>query len=396
MWKSLKDLDVSQKTVLVRVDFNVPLDDQGHVTNVKRIRETLPTLRYLHEQGARTLLLTHLGRPNGEVVSDLTTDRLVKPLSELFAQEGIEATVDSVAALSGEEVQARVTELPEGGFLLLENTRFDVREKKNDPSLAQEWAQLADVYVNDGFAVSHRDHASVTGIAKLLPSAAGFSFETEVKTLTEAILSPRRPLHVVMGGVKMETRIPMIENFLENVGAEMILLGGAMANTFFVAQGHAVGISLYEQEYVSIASTLLERHADRLVLPVDVVVADAIESDQTEVVSVDAIPSSKMVLDIGPRTLQAFAGVLSGAGTIIWNGPMGVFERDPFLAGTKGVAEVLAGASADTIIGGGDTAAAVERVTLTDKMTFVSTGGGASLALFEGKSLPGIEALDEV
>ncbi|MCA9387743.1 MAG: phosphoglycerate kinase [Candidatus Andersenbacteria bacterium] len=396
MWKSLKDLDVSQKTVLVRVDFNVPLDDQGRVTNVKRIRETLPTLRYLHEQGARTLLLTHLGRPNGEVVSDLTTDRLVKPLSELFAQEGIEATVDSVGALSGEEVQARITQLPEGGFLLLENTRFDVREKKNDPSLAQEWAQLADVYVNDGFAVSHRDHASVTGIAKLLPSAAGFSFETEVKTLAAAITSPRRPLHVVMGGVKMETRIPMIENFLENVGAEMILLGGAMANTFFVAQGHAVGMSLYEQEYVSIASTLLERCADRLVLPVDVVVADAIESDQTEVVSVDAIPSSKMVLDIGPQTLQTFAGVLSGAGTIIWNGPMGVFERDPFLAGTKGVAEVLASASADTIIGGGDTAAAVERVTLTDKMTFVSTGGGASLALFEGKPLPGIEALDEV
>lgn len=399
MKQSLRDLDVKGKRVLVRVDYNVPLSEDGTIENDKRIRETLDTIQDLRKRGARVILLTHLGRPEGKVVEELSTRSVVRHLGKLLGDESVIVHVPYIVGARAEEATRSPgpNNSSEGHVLVMENLRFDPREKQNDPAFAKELAALGDLYVNEAFAVSHRAHASIVGIPQHLPSAMGLGFENEVQHLTAAIESPERPLHVMFGGVKVETRLPMIDNFLTHVGAEKLYLGGAMANTFLVAQGYNAGASVYEESLVQKAKELMEEYRDQLVFPVDVVVASERADDvDTQTVFLDAIPDGTMVLDIGPSTVKYFAETFADAKTIIWNGPMGAFEYKPFIAGTEGIAKALANLSATTIIGGGDTGAVLEQLGYANKMTFVSTGGGAALTFFEGNSLPGIEALQDV
>ena len=387
--KTIRDVDVKDKRVLVRVDFNVPLAE-GSVTDDTRIRAALPTIQYLLDRDATVLLCSHLGRPKGVVVDDLKMDPVGRRLSELLGMP-----VKKLDDCVGPEVQAAVEAAKPGDVLLLENTRFHPEEKENDPAFAAQMAALADLYVNDAFGSAHRAHASTEGVAHHLPAVAGFLMERELEFLGGALAAPQRPFVAILGGAKISDKIGVIENLLGQV--EVLLVGGGMANTFLKADGYDVAESLVEDGSLDIARTLMERAGDKLVLPVDVTVADRFDAEAfSQVVSVAQVPPKWRILDIGPRTLELFQEELVGAHTVVWNGPMGVFEFPKFAQGTEALARMLAALpDATTIIGGGDSAAAVQQAGLADKMSHISTGGGASLEFLEGKPLPGVAALQD-
>ncbi|WP_066633381.1 phosphoglycerate kinase [Desulfolucanica intricata] len=390
--KSVQDIDVNGKRVFVRVDFNVPLNDQGEVTDDTRIRAALPTIQYLIDHRAKVILASHLGRPKGNVVEKYRLTPVALRLSELLGKEVIK-TDDCI----GEEVKAAVDKMQEGDVLLLENVRFYPGEEKNEAGFAKSLAELAEVYVNDAFGTAHRAHASTRGIADFLPAAAGFLMEKEIRMLGSALEDPKRPFVAIIGGAKVSDKISVIDNLLEKV--DKLLIGGGMANTFFKAQGYNVGKSLLEADKVELAKELINKARARgveFLLPVDVVTALAASPDaEPRVVAVDSIPEEYMALDIGPETVKKFGEALKGSGTVVWNGPMGVFEMEPFAKGTEAVARAMADSGAITIVGGGDSAAAVEKTGLADKMTHISTGGGASLEFLEGKELPGVVVLQD-
>ncbi|GAB4557968.1 MAG: phosphoglycerate kinase [Anaerolineae bacterium] len=387
--KTVRDIDVKGKRVLVRVDFNVPLSD-GHVTDDTRIRAALPTIQYLIDQGAKVILMSHLGRPKGAPDPKYSLKPAAERLGELLGKP-----VKMAPACVGPEVEAMMAELQPGDVLVLENTRFYPGETKNDPELAQQMARLGDIYVNDAFGSAHRAHASTEGVAHYLPAVAGFLMEKELNFLGKALESPERPFIAILGGAKISDKIGVIQNLLGKVDA--LLIGGGMANTFLAAQGYDMAESLVEAESLDTAKELLAQGADKLHLPVDLVVADAFDANaQSKVVPVDEVPAGWRALDIGPATVAHFSNRLAGAKTVVWNGPMGVFEFPAFAKGTFAIAEVLASLEgATTIIGGGDSVAAVQQSGLADKITHISTGGGASLEFLEGKVLPGVAALQD-
>ncbi|RDW17078.1 phosphoglycerate kinase [Oceanobacillus chungangensis] len=389
--KTLQDLDVKGKKVFCRVDFNVPMKD-GEVTDDTRIRAALPTINYLTEQGAIVILASHLGRPKGQVVEELRLDPVAKKLSELVGKD-----VTKTDAVYGEEVEKAVAELNEGDILLLENVRFEAGEEKNDPALAEALAKLADVYVNDAFGAAHRAHASTAGIAEKLPSAAGLLMQKELDVLGKALENPERPFTAIIGGAKVKDKINVIDNFLDKV--DNLIIGGGLAYTFIKAQGHEIGKSLLEEDKMDLANEFIEKAKAKgvnFVLPVDVIVADDFsETANTKAVAIDQIPAEWEALDIGPKTREIYSQIVAESKLIIWNGPMGVFELDVFANGTKAVANALAETAGYSVIGGGDSAAAVEKFGLAEKMDHVSTGGGASLEFMEGKVLPGVAALDD-
>lgn len=384
------------KRVLVRVDYNVPLDESGHITDDTRITSTLPTLDALLQQGAKVILMAHFGRPKGKPEPSMSLEPVARRLEELL--EG--RTVRFVRDTAGFEARTAVGMLYEGDVLLLENTRFLPGEEKNDPALAEEMAALGDVYVNDAFGAAHRAHASTAGVATVMraqgkPAVAGLLMDRELEYLGRALAEPRRPFVAILGGSKISGKIDVIRSLLPKV--DHLLIGGAMANTFFKAMGLGTGTSLVEDDRLEMARELLSAAGGKLVLPTDAVVAETMEAGQvTETVGREQIPADRMVLDVGPETVAAYRRILADAGTVLWNGPMGVFEVPEFAAGTKGVAEAVAEATdrgATTIIGGGDSAAAVGELGLEHRMSHVSTGGGASLEFLEGKELPGVAAL---
>ena len=375
--RTLDGLDVDGKRVLVRVDFNVPLDDDRTITDDARVRAALPTLKELRQRGARLVLAAHLGRPKGR--------------DEAFS---LKPAADRLAELLGEDVvlAPSLDEVPDAEIVMLENVRFEPGETKNDPELAKRYAALADAYVNDAFGAAHRAHASTEAVAHLLPSAAGRLLEREVATLQGILAAPQRPLVAVVGGAKVTDKIGVLEAFLQT--ADRILVGGAMCFPFFKAQGHDVGASLCEEEGLAPARKVLSSGGEKLRLPVDLVAGREFSAD-TETQPLDGVdvPEGWMGLDIGPRTAAGYAEVIRDAATVFWNGPMGAFELEPFAAGTRIVAEAVAECDGVTVVGGGDSAAALAQFGLDDEVTHLSTGGGASLELIEGKSLPGVEAL---
>lgn len=389
--KTIDELDAAGKRVLVRVDFNVPVKD-GAVTDDTRIRAALPTIEKLAADGGRVILVSHLGRPAGEGFEDAFTLRpAAQRLSELLGKPVVFAT-DTV----GPDAQAKAASLRDGDVLVVENLRFDKREKKNDPAFCEELAALGERYVNDAFGTAHRAHASTAGVAALLPAYAGYLMQREVSTLSGMLEEPRRPFAAILGGSKVSDKIKVIDALMDK--CDTLIIGGGMCFTFLLAQGKAVGTSLKEEEWVERAGAMIAKAEERgvqLLLPVDVVCADRFAEDaETATVPVDDIPGDMMGLDIGPETAKLYADAVAEAKTVFWNGPMGVFEMAAFEAGTKAVADaVAANADADTIIGGGDSVAAVNKFDLADRMTFISTGGGASMELVQGEALPGVEAL---
>ena len=389
--KTLKDVDVNGKRVLMRADFNVPVKD-GKIGDDTRIRAALPTIEKLLDDGATLILMSHLGRPKGEANDEHRLEPVAKHLSELLSKEVRYTKTDGPAS---SEQQSFVANAPEGSVTLLENTRFDRREKTNDPKLAKILAGYADIYVNDAFGAAHRAHASTEGVAHLLPSAAGLLLEKEIKTLGQLIESPEKPFKVILGGAKVSDKIGVIENLL-NV-ADEIFIGGAMAYTFFKAQGGEVGKSLVEEDKLDVALDVLERAKSKNIkihLPQDSVCAQDIkEGAETKVLPSNEINEGWLGLDIGPDAISDFQASLKDAKTILWNGPMGVFEISPFDKGTRAVAQTVADLDGFTVVGGGDSVAAVNATGLDDKIDHISTGGGASLELLEGKTLPGVAAL---
>nr|WP_269456771.1 phosphoglycerate kinase [Thermanaeromonas toyohensis] len=388
---TVKDIDCAQKRVLVRVDFNVPLEN-GEVVDDTRIRAALPTIRYLMEQGAKVILVSHLGRPKGKVNETLRLNPVARRLSELLNKP-----VKKVDACIGPEVEEAVNNLKPGEVLLLENIRFYPEEEKNDPEFARKLAALADIYVNDAFGAAHRAHASTEGVAHYLPAVAGFLMQKEIEIMGKALADPERPFVAILGGAKVSDKIGVIRNLLSKV--DTLLLGGGMANTFLKARGCQMGKSLVEDDKVPLASELMEEARKRnvhLLLPVDLVVTQDLSAEAPHrVVKAEEVPEGWMAVDIGPETRQAFAKALEGARTVVWNGPMGVFEVEPFAAGTEAVARAVAEVKGTTIVGGGDSVAAVEKVGVADHITHISTGGGASLEFLEGRELPGVVALKD-
>ena len=388
--KTIDQLDASGKRVVMRVDFNVPVKD-GVVTDDTRIKAALPTIKHLLEQGARLVLMSHRGRPSGEGFEEEFSLRpAALRLSELLGSPVVFA-----ADVVGPDAQAKSASLKDGQVLLIENLRFDKREKKNDPAFCEELAKLGEVYVNDAFGTAHRAHASTAGLANLLPAYAGYLMANEVSTLTGMLDQPKRPFVAILGGSKVSDKIQVIDALMDK--ADTLIIGGGMCFTFLIAQGKKVGTSLKEEDWVERAGEMIKRAAEKdvkLLLPVDVVVADKFAEDaNTKTVTVDEIPDDMMGLDIGPETAKIYAQAIAEGETVFWNGPMGVFEMDAFAVGTKDVAlAVAANKKADTIIGGGDSVAAVNKFDLADQMTFISTGGGASMELVEGKELPGVAA----
>ncbi|MBA2714869.1 MAG: phosphoglycerate kinase [Rubrobacteraceae bacterium] len=386
--RSVRDLDVVGKRVLVRVDFNVPVKD-GEVTDDTRIRRALPTIRYLLSEGARPVLISHLGRPKGEPDPQYAMDPVAGRLQELLGEP-----VEKLDAAVGPEVEEALDSWDGRGVVLLENSRFYPGETKNDPGLADQLAALADLYVDDAFGAAHRAHATTVGVAERLPAAAGLLLEEEIDYLDTVLEAPERPFVAILGGAKVSDKLGVIESLLGT--ADSLLVGGAMCFTFFKALGYEVGDSLVEENYLEEARRLMGEADERLILPVDVVVADAMEEGvESEIVPVDDIPSGKMGLDIGHDTVALFDGHISGASTIFWNGPMGVFEIDAFAKGTEGVARAVADSGATSVVGGGDSVAAVNKLGLEDEMSHISTGGGASLEYVEGKELPGVAVLPD-
>ncbi|AAU25114.1 phosphoglycerate kinase [Bacillus sp. GM2] len=390
--KSVKDIDVKGRVVFCRVDFNVPMKD-GKVTDDTRIRAALPTIQYLTEQGAKVLLASHLGRPKGQVSEELRLTPVAARLGELIGKE-----VKKADEAYGDAVKAQISEMKDGDILVLENVRFYPGEEKNDPELSKAFADLADVYVNDAFGAAHRAHASTAGIAEHLPAVAGFLMEKELEVLGKALSNPERPFTAIIGGAKVKDKIGVIESLLEKV--DNLIIGGGLAYTFVKALGHEVGKSLLEEDKIELAKSFMDRAKEKGVnfyMPTDVLVADDFSNDaNTKIVPVSEIPSDWEALDIGEETRKTYADVIKNSKLVVWNGPMGVFEIDAFAKGTRAVAEALAEAN-DTysVIGGGDSAAAVEKFGLADKMSHISTGGGASLEFMEGKELPGVKALND-
>ena len=384
--KTIRDIDVQGKRVLVRVDFNVPLKD-GAVADDTRIRAALPTLEYLLEHGAALILCSHLGRPKGKIVPELKMDPVAERLSGLLG-----VPVAKLDDCVGPEVEAKAAAMQPGDVILLENTRFHPEEKANDPEFAGQLAGLAEVYVDDAFGSAHRAHSSTEGVAHHLPAVAGFLMEKELEFLGRATENPEHPYVAILGGAKISDKIGVIESLLKQ--CDRLLIGGGMANTFFKGMGFEVGDSLIEEDAVPTAKSLLDHAAGQLILPVDVVVADAFDNDAaTQVVAPNEVTAGWRILDVGPKTIATFESALGGAKTVVWNGPLGVFEMPNFAQGTFAVAQLLARLDAVTVIGGGDSAAAVRQAGLVDKMTHVSTGGGASLEFLEGKTLPGVAVL---
>jgi phosphoglycerate kinase len=388
---SVRDADVAGKRALVRVDFNVPLDG-GRVSDDTRIRAALPTIEALRERGAALVLVSHLGRPKGEVVPELSMAPVAERLSELLG-----APVKLAPAVVGDEVKELAESLGSGEVLLLENVRYEPGETENDPGLAEQLAALGDLYVNDAFGAAHRAHASTAGVAAHLPGYAGLLLERELTELGKVVESPVRPLVVILGGAKVSDKIGVIDRFLEI--ADEILIGGAMCFSFFRAQGIATGNSLVEEAGIELAGKALGRAGSvecELKLPVDLVLGEAFdaETQRRESDGVE-VPDGWMGLDVGPRTAEAYSKTIAGAGTVLWNGPMGAFELEPFAAGTRTVAEAVAAAPGTTVIGGGDSVAALQQFGLGEQVDWLSTGGGASLELLEGKVLPGVEALSD-
>ena len=388
--KTVKDIDVRHKKVLVRVDFNVPMDANGHITDATRIKAALPTIGYLLEKEAKVILVSHLGRPKGQVNLKYSLKPVARHLGELLKQE----VYFGEDALS-EKTKIQIESLQAGEVMLLENIRFYAGEEKNDPALGVALAELAEVYVNDAFGTAHRAHASTAGVAGFLPAVAGFLMEKEISIMGKALAKPERPFMAILGGAKVSDKIGVIENLLAKV--DILLIGGGMANTFLKAQGYEVGSSLLEADKVPLAKTLLKSARGKgvkLYLPLDAVVAEEVGVEaSTQTVAVDQVPEELKILDIGPETASLFGELIKSAKTVIWNGPMGVFEIAPFAQGTMTVAKAMAEVEGTTIIGGGDSVAAVEKAGVAAKMTHISTGGGASLEFLEGKELPGVAAL---
>ena len=392
--KTVTDIDVKGKKVLCRCDFNVPQDKKtGAITDDKRIRAALPTLQYLLDQGAAVIACSHLGKPKGEIKPELSLAPVAKRLEELLGKSVIFAS-DVV----GEDAKAKAAALQPGQIMLLENLRFEKGEEKNDPAFAKALADLAGadgVYVSDAFGTVHRAHASTAGVADYLPAVSGFLIQKELEIIGGALANPKRPLVAILGGSKVSSKIGVINNLLEI--ADTIIIGGGMADTFAAAQGGKIGTSLLEADWEDYANEMVKKAADKgvkLLLPVDTVVADAFAADaKSQVVPAGEIPDGWMGLDIGPKTVELYTSAVADAGTVIWNGPMGVFEFPAFAKGTEAVAEALSKTDAITIVGGGDSAAAVEQLGYADKMTHISTGGGASLEFMEGKALPGVVCL---
>src|SRR6266702_3077913 len=393
--KTIRDIQVAGKRVLVRVDFNVPLDAELHITDDTRIKAALPTIQYLLDQGAAVILMSHLGRPKGQVVDSMRLTPVAKRLSELLGRP-----VQMAADCVGPEVEALAKALQPGQVLLLENLRFHKEEEKNDLDFARQLASLGEIYVNDAFGTAHRAHASTEGVTHYLPGVAGFLMEKEINFLGSALENPRRPFAAIIGGAKVSDKIMVLERLIGMV--DTLLIGGGMANTFFKAEGYEIGSSLFEEGKVDTARDLLTKAHQRdlkFLLPTDVVIADRFAADATsKVVAIDQVSRGWRIMDIGPETITAFSRALEGAQTIVWNGSLGVADMPAFARGTVALIEILAERTKDgatTIIGGGDSAAAVDQVGAADQMTHVSTGGGASLELLEGRVLPGVAALQD-
>jgi len=393
--KTIRDIDLAGKRVLVRVDFNVPLDAQQHITDDTRIRAALPTIRYLLDQGASVILMSHLGRPDGKVVEKLSLAPVARHLSELLGRN-----VGIAEDCIGPEVEAQAKALQPGQVLLLENLRFHKEEEKNNPDFARQLAMLGEVYVNDAFGTAHRAHASTEGVTHYLPGVAGFLMEKEINFLGSALENPRRPFVAIIGGAKVSDKIAVLERLISMV--DTLLIGGGMANTFLKAEGYEIGDSLFEETKLDVAKDLIAKARQKgltFLLPSDVVIADHFAADANyKVVASNEVPEGWRILDIGPKTVEAFQKALSNAQTIVWNGTLGVAEMPAFAKGTEAIIEILASrtrSGATTIIGGGDSAAAVDEAGAAEKMTHVSTGGGASLEFLEGRVLPGVAALQD-
>ena len=393
--KTIRDIQVAGKRVLVRVDFNVPLDAELHITDDTRIKAAIPTIQYLLDQGAAVILMSHLGRPKGQLVDSMRLTPVAKRLSELLGRP-----VQMAADCVGPEVEALAKALQPGQVLLLENLRFHKEEEKNDLDFARQLASLGEIYVNDAFGTAHRAHASTEGVTHYLPGVAGFLMEKEINFLGSALENPRRPFAAIIGGAKVSDKIAVLERLINMV--DVLLIGGGMANTFLKAQGYEIGDSLFEEGKVDVARDLLTKAHQRdlkFLLPTDVVIADRFAADATsKVVAIDQVSRGWRIMDIGPETITAFSRALEGAQTIVWNGSLGVAEMPAFARGTIALIEILAERTKDgatTIIGGGDSAAVVDQVGAADQMTHVSTGGGASLELLEGRVLPGVAALQD-
>ena len=390
--KTVKDIDVKGKKVLVRCDFNVPYDENRVITDNRRIVAALPTIKYLLENNAKIILCSHLGRPKGEVKPEFSLDIVAKELSRLLGKEVILAK-DVV----GEDAKAKAAALKEGDIMLLENVRFEPGEEKNDEELSKALASLAEVYVNDAFGTAHRAHSSTTGVASYLPAVSGFLIEKELNFMGSALENPERPFMAILGGRKVSDKIGVIESLLEKV--DVLMIGGAMAYTFFRAMGYTVGNSICEEDKLDLAKELMEKakaKGVKFMLPIDTKVGKEFSKDtESKVVKFSEIPDGWEGFDIGPETIELYSKELKNAKTVIWNGPVGLFEFDQFAVGTNSIAKILADLDAVTIVGGGDSAAAIEKAGLADKFTHISTGGGASLEFLEGKKLPGIEALQD-
>jgi phosphoglycerate kinase len=388
MKKTVQDVDVRNKRVLLRVDFNVPLQD-GVITDDRRVRAALPTINNVLDRGGTVIAMSHLGRPKGKVVDALRLIPVAARLADL-----LDRPVTKLDDCVGEAVQQAVAAAQPGDVILLENLRFHPEETANDPEFSRQLAALADLYVDDAFGAAHRAHSSVVGVAEYLPAVAGLLMEMELAALTGVLENPEHPFVAILGGAKISGKIKVVDNLLPRV--ERLLIGGGMANTFFKAKGYDVGDSLVEDEALGIAKEALGRGGEKLILPVDVVVADAFAADaNSKVVLSDQVPEGWRIMDIGPATLEQFDDALRSARTVVWNGPMGVFEFQQFAEGTFALARLLAQRDATTVIGGGDSAAAIEQSGLAGKMSHISTGGGASLEFLEGKTLPGVAVLDD-
>ncbi|AFM43411.1 3-phosphoglycerate kinase [Desulfosporosinus acidiphilus SJ4] len=388
--KSIYDIDVKGKRVLVRADFNVPLNEQGQITDDTRIRASLPTIEYLIKEGARVILASHLGRPKGQVNPKYSLAPVAQRLSERLGQ-----TVALAQDCVGDAAKEAVDKLQDGQVLLLENVRFHKEEEKNDPEFARQMASLADIFVNDAFGTAHRAHATTEGVTHYIPAVAGLLMKKEVEFMGNALERPERPFAAIIGGAKVSDKIGVIENLLEKVNA--LIIGGGMANTFLKAQGYKVGRSLLEEDKLELAKQLIEKAKAQgvaLELPVDVIVAKEFAADAPHrIAALTDIQDDEMALDIGPASSERFGNLISTAQTVVWNGPMGVFEMDAFAKGTERVAQAVADCKGTTIVGGGDSVAAVEKTGVAERMTHISTGGGASLEFLEGKILPGVAAL---
>ncbi|WP_324824407.1 phosphoglycerate kinase [Sinanaerobacter sp. ZZT-01] len=392
MKKTVRDIDVKGKRIIVRCDFNVPLNDEGCITDDIRITSAMPTVNYLIQQGAKVILMSHLGRPDGEPNPKYSLKPVAARLCELL---GKDIKFLSVPEVVNDEVKNMVDSLQAGDVMLLENVRYRKEETKNGESFSKELAQLADIFVNDAFGTAHRAHASTAGIAAFIPAVSGFLIEREIQFLGNAVEKPNRPFLAIMGGAKVSDKISVIESLLEKV--DCLIIAGGMAYTFFKALNYEIGTSILEEDKLDLALSLMKKAEEkgvRLQLPVDICVAKEFKNDSpSSVYAIDQMPNDEMGMDIGEKSMKLFAEMISEARTIIWNGPVGVFEMDRFCGGTKAVAEAMAKSEAVTIIGGGDSAAAVKKFGLEEKMTHISTGGGASLEFLEGKELPGVAVL---